>query len=180
MRFIVLLIMLASIMDCTLLAQKKTGRRAEKKQRELMAVQNAISKDSLVIQIDKIRPSFAANVNEQSYYGYTGHVLKLIDNKFSENFIYIGEAPTAMMGEERLSIYAKEQETPFAKRYDAQKEMTYYYLKFRNESEENKAEWECFIEIQKNGNTHIQMQTKELNPMIYSGFLDIENIYGNK
>ena len=158
----------------------KREKRSERKAKELLAVKNCLDKDSLVIQIDKIRPSFVSNVDTQSYYGYTGHVLKLVNNKFSVNFIYIGEAPTAMMGEEKLSIYAKEQLQPVAKKYDPKKKITYYYLKFKNESEENNAEWECFMEIQNNGKTHIQMQTKELNPMIYSGFLDTEDVYGNK
>ena len=163
-------------------AQEKVKResRSERKAKVFLAVKNCIDKDSLVIHIDKIRPSYVSNVNVQSYYGYTGHVLKLINNRFSVNFIYIGEAPTAMMGEEKLSIHAKEQLQPFAKKYDKKKKITYYYLKFTNESVENTEEWECFIEIQNNGKAHIQMQTKHLNPMIYSGFLDTEDVYGNK
>lgn len=182
MKVFLLVILLSFFTGITLPAQNKGKKesRSERKSKELLAVKDCLEKDSLVIQIDKIRPSFVSNVNVQSYYGYTGHVLKLIDNKFSVNFIYIGEAPTAMMGEEKLSIYAKEQLQPFAKDYDPKKKITYYYLKFRNESEENKDEWECFMEIQENGKTHIQMQTKNLNPMIYSGFLDTEDIYGNK
>jgi len=182
MKVLFLLVLSLMLINGSSFAQDKGKKesRSERKSRELLAVKNCLDKDSIVIQIDKIRPSFVSNVNVQSYYGYTGHVLKLIDNKFSCNFIYIGEAPTAMMGEEMLSIYAKEQHQPFAKKYDPKKKITYYYLRFRNESEDNNAQWECFMEIQNNGETHIQMQTKELNPMIYSGFLDTENIYGNK
>lgn len=182
MKGFILLLLTLMLIGGNLQSQDKVKKesRSERKARELAAVKHCIDKDSIVIQIDKIRPSYVSNVNVQPYYGYTGHVLKLINNRFSVNFIYIGEAPTAMMGEEKLSIYAKEQQQPFAKKYDPKKKITYYYLRFNNESEENKAQWECFMEIQDNGSTHIQMQTKDLNPMIYSGFLDTEDIYGNK
>lgn len=182
MKSFILLILSLFLAAGTLPAQNKEKKesRNERKSKELLAIKNCIDKDSIVIQIDKIRPSYVSNVNVQSYYGYTGHVLKLINNKFSVNFIYIGEAPTAMMGEEKISIYAKEQPQPFAKKYDPKKKITYYYLRFNNESEDNNAQWECFMEIQNNGKTHIQMQTRDLNPMIYSGFLDTEDVYGNK
>ena len=50
-----------------------------------------------------------------------------------------------------------------------------YYFTFANEFDEiNPQMWECFIEIQPNGESHITMQTKKLNPMIYQGYMEIE------
>lgn len=182
MKAIFALLVALCLFNGNIMSQNKGKKenRAERKAKELLAVKNCIDKDSLVIHIDKIRPSYVSNVNVQPYYGYTGHVLKLTGNLFSVNFIYIGEAPTAIMGEEKLSIYAKEQKVLYAKNFDKKKGITNYYLVFKNESEENQAQWECFIEIQENGKTHIQMQTNELNPMIYSGYLDTENIFADK
>ena len=153
----------------------KESRRALKKQKMLEDIAGAIEKDCITITIDKIRPSFAYNTDKVSYYGYTGHTLKLKDNKVSVNFIYIGEAPTAIMGDKNLYIYAKEQDVKPQKTKNPKTGNTHYYFTFTNEFDEiNPQMWECFIEIQPNGESHITMQTKKLNPMIYQGYMEIE------
>lgn len=156
--------------------QKKENKKVNKKQLEMEAIANCIEKDSLTIFIDKIRPSFAANVNEQSYDGYTGQTLLLANGKLSMNFIYIGEVPTAMMGDRNISLYAKEQKVEVHKSKDEKTGKTNYYTVFRNERAELEriSVWECFIEIQPNGRCHITMQTQGLNPMIYQGFMDVD------
>ena len=150
-------------------------KRALKKQKKLEDIANAIDKDCITVIIDKIRPSFAYNTDKVSYYGYTGHTLKLADNKVSVNFIYIGEAPTAIVGDRNLYIYAKEQDVEPQKTKNSKTGNTHYYFTFVNEFDEiNPQTWECFIEIQPNGESHITMQTKRLNPMIYQGYMEIE------
>ena len=152
-----------------------------KKQEIINTVAHNIAKDSIEITIDKIRPSFAYNVDKSSYLGYTGHTLKLAHNKMSVNFIYIGEAPTAMMGDQNLYIYAKEQEVIPQKTVDQKNGNTHYYFTFANEYDETKAQtWECFAEIQPTGQTVITMQTKGMNPMIYQGYMEIEKTTNKK
>lgn len=172
MKKICLLVLLALFTASGGWSQKKISR----KQLELEAVSQCLAKDSLTIFIDKIRPTFAANVNEQSYDGYTGHALILVDGKVSMNFLYIGEAPTAMMGDRNMSLYTKEQKVDVHKSKDEKNGNTLYYFVFRNEKAELEriSIWECFIEIQPNGRTHITTQTQGLNPMIYQGYMDVD------
>jgi|GEM_PF-2111118 len=153
----------------------KEQKKGIKRQQMISLVADAIEKDNLVIEIDKIRPSFAANRDKISYQGYTGNTLKLQNNKVSVNFIYIGEAPTAMMGTENIYICAKEQSVEPVKSKNQKNGNTNYYFSFTNEYYYNNPQiWECFIEIQPNGESVITMQTIRMNPMIYQGYLDFE------
>lgn len=154
--------------------EKKESRKSIRKQKQLDAVAGCLNSDSFVIVIDKIRPSFAHNVDKQSYYGYTGQSLKLEGGKVSVNFLYIGQLPEAMMGDQNISIYTKEQPVTFTKNKDKNGINTIYYFKLKNESGtlENTV-WEVFVEIQPNGETHITIQSFGMNPMIYQGYLDI-------
>lgn len=160
--------------------KKKRLTREQKKQMKIEMVEKFIQKDSIVIQIDKIRPSYALDVNNNSYFGYTGQKLKLADGKFSVNLTYLGELAKAMIGTEDITLYTQNQDVKPVKNKDSKKLITNYYFTFVNESRNNTALWECFIEIQQTGEVLVTMQTKDKNPMLYIGFLDIEDIYGNK
>lgn len=151
----------------------RSQKKEMKRQEILSQISEAIAKDSIVIQIDKIRPSFAYNIEKTSYYGYTGQVLKLEKGKFSINFLYIGEMPTAIMGDLKMSVYTKDQEVKPVKEKNKQTGNTHYYFTFTNESEDNHVQlWECFIEIQPNGESVVTLQSKGYNPMIYQGYME--------
>lgn len=160
--------------------KKKRLTREQKKQMKIEMVEKFLQKDSLVIQIDKIRPSYALDVNNNSYFGYTGQKLELVNGKFSVNLTYLGELAKAMMGTEDITLYTKEQDVKPVKNKDDKKLITKYYFTFVNESRNNTALWECFIDIQQTGEVLVTMQSKDRNPMLYIGFLDIEDIYRNK
>lgn len=151
----------------------RSQKKEIKKQKMLSQISDAIAKDSIVIHIDKIRPSFAYNIDKASYLGYTGQVLKLENGRLSINFLYIGEMPTAIVGDLKMTVYTKEQEVKPVKDKNLQTGNTHYYFTFTNESEDNDVQlWECFIEIQPNGESHITIQSKGYNPMIYQGYME--------
>ena len=119
--------------------KKKRLTREQKKQMKIEMVEKFIQKDSIVIQIDKIRPSYALDVNNNSYFGYTGQKLKLADGKFSVNLTYLGELAKAMIGTEDITLYTQNQNVKPVKNKDSKKLITNYYFTFVNESRNNTA-----------------------------------------